>query len=1197
MANNDLNFLDDLLPSSVIKVITVETLGGQIELETNPHIVEETVPVYIRAEIQSTLGVEAGASLEKLINDAGSSLSSFAAAYGGTSALASAASAAGFESSNKETTYVTLDCSIRDTLDADDTAAQWFMSQDITQYLYITMAQFTSKKAVTAYKKLLETTTGPGLTLAMGYLAGTVSKSALLSAKPPVPGVGNLVKASADIKMDKYSVQDIVNEIDSSTTGETISEQDLMLAGFVTIDDDGNTVYDFPAKFGFEINSATPTHVAYYVSTLLDIEKLLEDNNLTTTSANLNSGQYGTNGEWVSVITSGELNLNDGRISDFRDVDDVVPSYSVDLSEVDMLSELASGTAQNFTTLPMYRHKHFSDIHLTPNSSLECGYFFGFSFLDFMKDNSMYGRFFDNVADDIRDEVLRNCTMQEIKILRRRVHHYTQGSQARGFPNTYEPFDETQVDHVVVSSNANKRTGKIYPYKRMITNKSTNTGAKKTKSGKVLSGGIREVSITTNATNGKDMRIRHFTGKDSEVKRKTDGLYQYGVEITVRDYVPVYIGNKLKLLRQHIATLKEYEVFANIPVVNRYKQTYSDPHVRNRFVDQQSGKAAATVDIVGGVSSATSTESTTTQRGHYDPSTNKFTSEFLSFAASKYQRTRPWARAPIAFAELLDLVVSDKMTKAAKIKMAKNLTSICNPESGTPRGISAVISLFEQYIKIVEDLVSSQPPTSNSSAASSPNTRGASSGVTDRTVTYKTYFNNAVFNADEPPYTGMSFLNMSNTGQSTSIGLVSTSDYAIRAKKEVLKYFDGPTSIFDMSSAYSMLSVSSMNTLLKGNSADLSSLKIDVVDADGSHGSDYSYAMTIYKNIVQYVASKRKADQTKVLTIDSTQRIGQSIAPEFGVTLMTEEEATNLLSGEASEITGLSAGGDDGTTTASSKSSLVLGTMSIAGFTAEEADELDFGEIFPSAMVTSAWDGLTEGDTIIDVLTNLTAGYEKNDETEFLTNMLITSKRDYLHSTKKHPADPSVPNFDTTTVLTYVVEQLISTGASSMADVAKVLALFPPSVQAAVLAAVDTDAIQDSLVGKTGEEYWNHPVYNILYQLYFMTNVRVEYLEGYRNSNMSPKYEKTIGAEIWLPVTKKIVTQLNKKEGQQILCRIRPYSFELLRIGFPKALAMPIWNSKFILVGNNGKPLRSMMRKIGMTKPQTQVIREGLYTD
>ena len=88
---------------------------------------------------------------------------------------------------------------------------------------------------------------------------------------------------------------------------------------------------------------------------------------------------------------------------------------------------------------------------------------------------------------------------------------------------------------------------------------------------------------------------------------------------------------------------------------------------------------------------------------------------------------------------------------------------------------------------------------------------------------------------------------------------------------------------------------------------------------------------------------------------------------------------------------------------------------------------------------------------------------------------------------------------------------------------------------------------------------------------------------------------KTIGSEIWAPLTKAVVQNLDKSEGQQILCRLRPYNNEALRIAFPKALKMPIWNSKFLMVGNNGKPLSGIKRKMGFTAPKVQSIRKGLY--
>jgi len=916
---------------------------------------------------------------------------------------------------------------------------------------------------------------------------------------------------------------------------------------------------------------------------------LLEDNNLTTTSVNMTANQYAMNGEWITAVSSGELNSGESRISDFRDVNDIAPAYSVDLSQINLLDGLTSGAGQNFTTLPMYRHKYFSDIHLSTTSARECGFIFGFNQLDFMKDNSVYGRFFDNVANNIRDNVLKKCTIEEIKILRRRVKQHTQGAYARGYPNTYEPWQGNQVDHIIATSKA-RPDGKVTSVRRV--NLLKDGGSKS--GGRPTVGGLREVNISTNATNGKDFRTRHFTGKDSSVKNQTDGIYQYGVEITMRDYVPVFIGEQLSELKKHIGKLQEYEVFANIPVVNRYKQTYADPHVGNKRIDQQTQKAVPVVAIVGGESKANTAAGTRTQVGFYDPTTNKFTREFITFAGSKYSSSQPWVRAPRAFVELLDFIVSEKMTTAQKTKMRKNLTGVCNPDSGTPRGISSLIKMLGDYTKIVEDLISAQPVTNNSSAASNPSTPNGGSGVTNRTVTYKTYFTNDAFNADAPPSTGVSFLGMSSAGGGPSIGIVSTGDYINRAKSEATKYFSSPSAVPVLGSAYKYLSATSINVLAPGNTVNLQAVN-NRYDA-----GDQSEMNATLKNIVQYLGSKRKADQTRILTIDSKQRLGQAITPEFGVTLISAAEANHLIKGssvspEGSRNSRISSGASEGA------SAIQTGELSSPILTLAEQEEIDYAEVFPSAMASAEWSSQQSGEDILDAFTNLRAGFETREETDLLLRLLINTKRDFLHSTKQHPASSQVANFTPIAVITFLIDEMAKAGTSDLASLGSVITTLmgtlPISIQAAGASAnPSSTAVHSHISSRMTQQYWDSPVYNILYQLHFMMTARVEYLVGYQDSNMKPKYEKSIGSEIWAPLTKAKVDLLHKAEGTQILCRMRPYGHEALRIAFPKALDMPIWNSKFLLIGNNDKPLSGIKRKIGMIAPAIQVTRKGLFT-
>jgi hypothetical protein len=1187
MASNDMNFLADLLPSAIIKVITIETAGGLTKLETNPHIVEESVPVYKRAALQRTLGTEGGAKMESIMKSMGVGLSS--TSMSGTD-LAAVGAAAGLQTSNKETTMVTLDCAITDTLDYNDSAGQWFMSGDITKYLFIFAVQFSSKRALNSYKKLLASASGPAMQIAHLFLGDKMTAAELRSQsrKLKIPGVGNLIKSKNDITWNMVCVQDIINDIDSGTTGEAVTEQDLMLAGLSSIDTNGNTVYEFPAKFQFEINSATPNHAAYYICPILDIEALLSDNNLTSTTVDTASAQYSTNGQWVTAISAGELNLGDSRISDFRDVNDVVPAHSVDLSTINMLDELASGTAQNFTTLPAYRHNYFSDIHLSTFPSRECGFMFAFSQLDFMKDNSVYGRFFDNVADDIADRVLAKCTIEELKIIRRRVKHHKQGAYARGYPNVYEAWDNSQVDHVVASTKATPK-GKLQASRLVLT---TDTGGSSNTS-HTPSGGIREINLKTNSTNGKDFRVRHFTGKDSQVKKHTDGIYQYGVEVTIRDYVPVYIGERLKMLKDQIARLEEYQVFANIPVVNRYQQTHADPHVGTKRADQQTDKAPPVVNIIGGESTANINVSSKTQVGFYDPTINKFTQDFVRFAERKYAKSPPWQRAPQIFVELADLIVNNKVSDAEKLKVTKNLTSVCNPRSGTPRGIASVIRTLETYAKIVEDLISAQPATSNSSAAENPNTAGAGSGVTNRTVTHKIYFSNNAFNADEPPSTGVSYMNMSTSGDSTSLPMMASSHYLERVAFEIEKYFIDPTAAPVAPAAFKCLSPISINVLKSGNTVNLRAVN------NRYDSSDRAEMAETFRKIVQYMGSQRKAAQSRILTIDSQNRVGQAIAPEFGFSLMSPAQYENALFNRTNtggrSAQPFSTGGDTGA--AADAGAPTLEGISIT--TAEE-EEIDYIDVFPSAMATSEWGSEQTTGTLVDALSNLQAGFETEDESTFLVQMLINTRRDLMHSTTQHPARAGEVNFSPLAIMQWVVGEAASTEGVTWETMGAVLVgimgQLPISIQAAaVTATVGSEIVHPHIVSRLGPEYWNDPVYNILYQLHFMMNARVEYLVGYRDSNLQPKYMKTIGSEIWAPLTKIVVESLDKSEGQQILCRLRPYNNEALRIASPKALKMPIWNSKFLMVGNNGKPLSGIKRKMGFTAPKIQSIRKGLY--
>ena len=349
------------------------------------------------------------------------------------------------------------------------------------------------------------------------------------------------------------------------------------------------------------------------------------------------------------------------------------------------------------------------------------------------------------------------------------------------------------------------------------------------------------------------------------------------------------------------------------------------------------------------------------------------------------------------------------------------MTSVCNPASGTPRGINAVIETMEIYIKIVEDLISSEPPATNSAAASNPKTPNGGSGVTNRTVTHKVWFVNDAFNADAPPATGATFMKMTAAGSTTSIGIITTGDYMERAQNEVLKYFTTPTAAPNPDKAYSCLSGISVNMLTPGNTVNLQRLR----DYEAG-GMERAEMKKDFKKVIQWMGSKRKADQTRILTIDSKQRVGQAISPEFGFSLMTGEQYTAALRGaiESDGITNplLQGGADEGDSAEPVPPPPGLAIL------AEDDEEIDYADVFPSAMATAEWSSQQSGAELMDAFTNIAAGFEMSHETEFLTQMVINTKRDFMHSTLNHPARSTEANFTAVAVIQYLIEQATAHG-------------------------------------------------------------------------------------------------------------------------------------------------------------------------
>ena len=86
-----------------------------------------------------------------------------------------------------------------------------------------------------------------------------------------------------------------------------------------------------------------------------------------------------------------------------------------------------------------------------------------------------------------------------------------------------------------------------------------------------------------------------------------------------------------------------------------------------------------------------------------------------------------------------------------------------------------------------------------------------------------------------------------------------------------------------------------------------------------------------------------------------------------------------------------------------------------------------------------------------------------------------------------------------------------------------------------------------------------------------------------------------VSSDQWTALTRQKINQLHVKEGKTLICRLRPYNSTFGKIRFPKALDMPIFNSRFLLIGNNGKVLNSIRNKWGGQSPTVVTDTQGVF--
>lgn len=210
---------------------------------------------------------------------------------------------------------------------------------------------------------------------------------------------------------------------------------------------------------------------------------------------------------------------------------------------------------------------YFSDIFLSNRES--SNFYFSTNFTNMVLDNCKLNKIYENLNSDLKQEILDKTTILSFKILRRRIQK--SGLSTNKLTDERSSFSTIQGEkEQILTSISNKRLGETVE----------SVGPKCE---------VKEIYSSFKSLNNG----RNFFIKDLELKEKTLGKYQYGVEVEFNDPSNSIIIEDIrdlqfynKFLKLGLSDLEKLQTYTtNLEIENLQKEIYyNDPHIDDQTI-------------------------------------------------------------------------------------------------------------------------------------------------------------------------------------------------------------------------------------------------------------------------------------------------------------------------------------------------------------------------------------------------------------------------------------------------------------------------------------------------------------------------------------------------------------------------------------------------------------------------------------
>lgn len=510
-----------------------------------------------------------------------------------------------------------------------------------------------------------------------------------------------------------------------------------------------------------------------------------------------------------------------GKIYDMRDAlspEEVAIEFAIIENKV---LNLNFSSLQRTLAEPLRATEYFTDIFATRDKHGNFRAAFGLNYQKLLRDKTEFGKLFENTNLPTLRALTNTCRLTQIKILRERVENLTSINRLNVPIEGRELFKQQNQGfskHVVAySSETASRKFKSYRVNVDDSGKSVQPGESVASGGKThVQGSVQEIDIYPENTG----KIRHFSFSDKDISKETDGLYRYGVQVTIEDGTRNYVDKlKTELLTAKQQLLKYYNEASNShnnkPHYNLKNDRYSRTYINNRKVQyaipNNGNISGKTYQIIASWSDEAQAPvskhehsyvldnrgngRTVTVNGHYHMVTNYQVGPAIvngeKIKAGHHHLTKtvgsiydaPWVRPIMQYMQTLNILTAGSST-IDTAKISKVFYYMLSPHTGNPQNILRITKLVDNLYTQLNKIGGS--PKSLSSPARHKRSLGPPHRLSiDKWFDY-------VHDSNVPKLTGFDYLNNMKFVES-GLKKVIGNYYVTRAQQETAKFIETPT--------------------------------------------------------------------------------------------------------------------------------------------------------------------------------------------------------------------------------------------------------------------------------------------------------------------------------------------------------------------------------------------------------------------